>query len=81
MEFSEERHLKLASGVIATLVAFEYFVETLEEERPEFMEGPIVAYRIGCVAGVVVVWSNHRQAVKLFNNLSEALKQTPNGLL
>ena len=69
MEFSEERHLKLASSVIATFVAFEYFVETLEEERPEFMEGPIVAYQIGCVAmlakgeGSTTLYWNRLQAM------------------
>ena len=66
MELSEERCLKLSSSVIAGPVALEYFVETLKEEGPEFMEGTIVAYRIHCVAGVVVVRSNHRWPIKLF---------------
>jgi hypothetical protein len=44
MKFSEERYLEFSSGVIAGLVALEYFIETLKQKGPEFMEGPIVAY-------------------------------------
>lgn len=65
VKFTEEGGFEFSSRVIGAVVAFEYFVDPLKEERPETMEGSKVLDTLRYMGAVVVIWSNHVSTIKL----------------
>lgn len=51
--------------MVVGFVAFENFVEPLEEECPEPVERTVVTDTLGSVSGIMVVWPHDLRAVQL----------------
>ena len=65
MEFSEERGLEFTITVVVCMVRLEDLVQPLKQETPEFVERSKVAYTLGNVGGVVVIWFDRRYPIEL----------------
>ena len=65
MELPKECGLNFPAAMVGCLVALQDLVQSLEDERPELPERPVVSNEVGSMGSIVVIWADDFRTIQL----------------
>jgi hypothetical protein len=65
LELTKEHHLQLALAMVVGVERLEDSVQALKKEGPEIMKWAKVAYTVGDMSHIVVVWFGDARSIEL----------------